>query len=67
MDTPGWKSLKHIAARHKLFKQMVKQSKAKSKCRAIRFKFGVQVPRDFNEALKLDAENGNNLWKEAID
>ena len=30
------------------------------------YKFGVRVPRNVNEALILDKENGNTLWKDAI-
>ena len=30
------------------------------------YKFGVRVPRNTNEALLLDQQNQNNLWKEAI-
>lgn len=29
-------------------------------------KFGVRVPKDVNEARKLDAGNGNTLWQDAI-
>ena len=31
-----------------------------------RFKFGVELPRDVAHAYRLDEENGNNLWAEAI-
>jgi hypothetical protein len=30
-------------------------------------KFGIQVPRSVDEALKLDKENDNDLWQKAID
>ena len=30
------------------------------------FKFGVQVPRDSKEAIKLDKRNGNTKWQDAI-
>ena len=30
------------------------------------FKYGVVVPRNIEEAYKLDRENGNNLWRDAI-
>jgi hypothetical protein len=29
-------------------------------------KFGIQVPRTWGEAVKLDEENGNTLWKDTI-
>jgi hypothetical protein len=28
-------------------------------------KFGIQVPKTLGEAVKLDEENGNTLWKDA--
>ena len=32
----------------------------------IAYKFGVQVPKSTKDSLKLDAENGNELWAESI-
>ena len=32
----------------------------------IKYQFGVQVPRSYKEALKLDKANGNTLWQDAI-
>ena len=31
-----------------------------------KYKFGVEVPRSVRHALQLDKENGNTLWKDAI-
>ena len=31
-----------------------------------KYKFGVEVPRSLRHARKLDEQNGNTLWKEAI-
>jgi hypothetical protein len=30
------------------------------------YMFGVQVPRNFAEAMELDKQNGNMLWLDAI-
>ena len=30
-------------------------------------KFGITIPTTVDEALKLDRDNGNDLWKRAID
>ena len=32
-----------------------------------RLKFGIQIPGTVEEALRLDNENGNTFWKDAID
>ena len=29
-------------------------------------KFGIRVPKSYNEAVQLDKENGNTLWQDAI-
>ena len=29
-------------------------------------KFGIKVPRDWNEAVRFDGENGNTLWQDAV-
>jgi hypothetical protein len=29
-------------------------------------KYGVRIPKSIKEALKIDAENGNTLWWDAI-
>ena len=31
-----------------------------------KYKFGIQVPYSVKHALQLDKENGNTLWKDAI-
>ena len=39
----------------KIFRSQVKDIQA-------RFKFGVKVPRTFEDAVRLDKENGNTKW-----
>ena len=29
-------------------------------------KFGIRVPQTVNEAMRLDEENGNHLWRDGI-
>ena len=40
--------------------------KAQTKPGSPKFKFGVQVPMGLKQAAKLDKENGNTLWQDAI-
>jgi hypothetical protein len=35
--------------------------------RTPKYKFGVEVPYSISHALRLDAQNGNNFWRDAID
>ena len=46
---------------------MVKQAKLRSYRTAPRYKFGYQVPRDYKEAIALDAKFGNSRWQDAVD
>ena len=67
LDTPGWKSLKRIARRSKLFKRMVNQAKLRSKRTAPIYKYGIQVPRNQKEAYDIDARNQDTRWHDAMD
>ena len=33
---------------------------------AIKYKYGYQIPRDYNEAIRLDELNGNTKWRDAV-
>ena len=41
--------------------------KVKSKYLRITHKFGIRLPKTVEEALRIDAENGNTLWRDAIE
>jgi hypothetical protein len=42
-------------------------SKVKSRYWKTTHKFGVKMPKSVQEAFKLDAENGNDLWRKSIE
>ena len=65
LDTEGWKQLKRIASRTKLYKRMCKQAAMKSIRHGPIYKFGVQVPCNKAEARRLDEANGNTVWQDA--
>ncbi|WP_371068099.1 hypothetical protein, partial [Salmonella enterica] len=71
LEEEGWKKLKRIAKREKLMKRMAKQAALASKRKAPIYSFGVQVPRNEEEARQLDnryAELGTaRKWEEAED
>ena len=53
---------------HKVLKRrdrMISRLKTQ-RCRKGRMKFGIDVPGDVAEAMKLDAANGNSLWLDSI-
>ena len=55
---------------HKKMRRLVKQVKrmlnVKRAARAIKYQFGVRLPRTIREAYKLDEFNGNTKWADAI-
>ena len=66
LDLPGWRRFKAIAKRQKKFTRMVNQAKLRSFNTAPRFKYGFEVPRNYNHAVRLDERNGNTLWQDAV-
>jgi hypothetical protein len=65
LDTSGGKRLKLIAGREKKFTSMVNQAKLRSSNMAPRYKYGFEVPRTYEQALRLDKRNGTTLWGDA--
>ena len=41
-------------------------NKVKTKYWRTTHKYGIRVPKTVDEALRLDAKNGNHLWQDAI-
>ena len=62
LEKPGWKKFRKIARRQQTLIRMAKQSKLKSYRTAPVYQYGVQVPRDHADAVKLDEANGNTKW-----
>ncbi len=67
-DRSHWSWVKDYAKNIKQLERKVRQQKlmAKRTGRAVKYKFGVQIPRSIQEAYTLDKQNGNNLWRDAI-
>jgi hypothetical protein len=65
LDTPGWKRFKRIAKRQKVFFRLVNQAKLRSFRTAPRFKYGFEIPKDYDHAMFLDRRNGNTKWQDA--
>jgi hypothetical protein len=66
LDTAGWKQFKGIAKRENKFMRLVNQAKLRSFRTAPRYKYGFEVPRDYNHAMRLDEQAGSNKWAEAV-
>ena len=67
LDTTGWKHLKRYAKTSKRLIRAVKQSRIRQVRASSRYQHGFQVPKDYNDAMRLDKENGNTHWQDAMD
>jgi hypothetical protein len=65
LDVEGWKHFQNLAKREKHFLHLVKQAKVKSYLQSPKYKFRYRIPKDYEEALKLDELNQNTKWKDA--
>ena len=66
-DTTGWKHPKRYAKTSKRLIRAVKQSRIRQVRASARYQHGFQVPKDYNDAIRLDKENSNTHWQDAID
>ena len=65
LDLPGWKKFKIIARRQKKFIQTVNQAKLKSSYSAPKFNNGFEIPRTYEQAVRLDERNGNTKYQDS--
>ena len=54
LDTTGWKHLKRYAKTSKRLIRAVKQSRIRQVRASARYQHGFQVPKDYNDAIRLD-------------
>ena len=66
LEEPGWKRFKGIAKREKKLLRMVNQAKLRSYSTAPKYKYGYEVPRDYQHALRLDELHKNTKWQDAV-
>ncbi len=65
LDKEGWKCFKKIAPQEKHFLWLVWQAKIKSFQHAPKYKFGYQIPHNYEEALRFDKINHSTKWADA--
>jgi hypothetical protein len=65
LDTKGWGDVKKAARKLALTERQIHQARMQSPRFSPVYMFGVRVPRNHNEAMTLDKENGNTLWGDA--
>ena len=67
LDTTGWNHPKRYAKISKRLIRAVKQSWIRQVRASARYQHGFQVPKDYNDAIRLDKENSNTHWQDAMD
>ena len=67
LNTTGWKHLKRYAKTSKRLIRAVKQSRIRQVRASARYQHGFQVPKDYNDAIRLEKENSNTHWQDAMD
>ncbi len=67
MDTKGWRlpGIEIMAKAQKRIVRLANQAKLHSFRTKPIFMYGIQVPRNNNQAMELDEKNGNTLWRDA--
>ena len=66
LDKPGWLQFKKLASKQKKITRLLNQAKLRSYRTAPKYQYGIQVPHDYIDALRLDRKNGNTLWDTAV-
>jgi hypothetical protein len=65
IDQPGWQRFKKLAGRTKKLYRMINQAKLRSNQTKPVYQYGIQVPQNHKEAVRIDQANGNTLRQEA--
>ena len=65
LHLPGWKRFKGIAKRQKKLFRMTNQAKLRSFRTSPKYKYGFEIPRDYDHAMLLDKRNGCDRWAKA--
>ena len=66
-NVPGWKWARRLTKNPKKFIRMAKIFATQAKRHGTKYKHGVKVLKNYNEAVKFDQENGNSLWQDAAE
>ena len=66
LDTTGWNHPKRHAKISKRLIRAVKQSWIRQVRASARYQHGFQVPKDYNDAIRLDKEKSNTHWQDAM-
>ena len=60
-DLPGWKRFKYIVYQQKKIFTDVNKIKLRNCHSRTRFKYGIEIPRNYNDIKRIDKSNSNTL------
>ena len=60
-----WPQCRRYTKNRKTMSRMAHQAKLKNFRQQPRYKFGIQVPRNHDEAMMIDTRNGNTAWRDS--
>jgi hypothetical protein len=63
LDTDGWKRVRSLAKRAKKMLRMVNQSKLRSYKTCKKYMYGIEIPRNYEDCVRLDKLHGNDKWQ----
>ena len=66
LHEPGWKRFKHLAKDQKILSGAINQSKLCQARHSVVYMFGYQVPKDYEEPVQPDKQNGTIKWNATI-
>ena len=62
-----WKRFKPYVPRGERYVRLMRRAYASKTKNGKVYKFGIEIPKDYKDAMRLDKEAGNHLWKEAVE
>ena len=65
LHVDGWKRCKRYVRNAKTLGRAINQVRLKNYRNRPRYKYGHQVPRDHDEAMRIDEKNGNDKWAQS--
>jgi hypothetical protein len=65
LDADGWKCFRSLTEISQKMLGMVNQSKLRSYKKCKKYMYGVEVPRNYDDCIRLDKLHGNDKWQRA--
>ena len=66
LNEAGWKWARRLTKNPKKFIRMAQIFKTQARKYGAKYKYGIKVPKDYDEAVDLDKANQNTLWQDAV-